>query len=521
MEAEERPSKLRKLSHNHDHDRDHDSRLRPAPPQTTEPSHPTDSEAEDENEISIDVEERKPAPASATAASLKSTLNAQMDRTSDAEGQPPEPVLSKNQLKKLKRKAEWEAGREDRKLKRKEKEKEKKARKRAAREEGVQHQAEDVKGADVQADVLRKKSTGYIPRKRRQHLPIALVIDCAFDDLMVEKERISLGSQITRCYSDNNKAPFQAHLYVSGWTEGSELRKRFEGLLKGMYKNWRGMVFTEEDFVEAAWMAEGEMRGWEGGRMVGAFERYASAKDKGRNGDNGATNTQGGGVEQGAEADDEPANTDVASEPKSEPLANGATHASDPVLQDLQEAGEVIYLTSDSPYTLTELKPYHTYIIGGLVDKNRHKGICYKTARDKNAKLQASSSISATTETNGSATTTVGRYQEIKTAKLPIGEHMSMTARHVLATNHVVEIMLRWLETRDWGEAFMSVMPKRKGGVLRNIKAEDEDDEEEGGATVLAEDGQDETEAEDEHEPNFEGEKSDEVALPVESEVVA
>lgn len=242
MEAEERPSKLRKLSHNHDNDRDHDSRLRPAPPQTTEPSHPTDSEAEDENEISIDVEERKPAPASATAASLKSTLNAQMDRTSDAEGQPAEPVLSKNQLKKLKRKAEWEAGREDRKLKRKEKDKEKKARKQAAREEGVQQQVEDVKGPVAE---IRKKSTGYVPRKRRQRLPIALVIDCGFDDLMVEKERISLGSQITRCYSDNNKAPFQAHLYVSRWTEGSELRKRFEGLLKGMYKNWR--VYGESE----------------------------------------------------------------------------------------------------------------------------------------------------------------------------------------------------------------------------------------------------------------------------------
>ncbi len=42
-----------------------------------------------------------------------------------------------------------------------------------------------------------------------------------------------------------------------------------------------------------------------------------------------------------------------------------------------------------------------------------------------------------------------------------------MQSRFVLATNHVVEIMVRWLECGDWGEAFIKVMPKRKGGRLR------------------------------------------------------
>ncbi|KAK5396728.1 tRNA (guanine(9)-N(1))-methyltransferase, partial [Exophiala xenobiotica] len=44
---------------------------------------------------------------------------------------------------------------------------------------------------------------------------------------------------------------------------------------------------------------------------------------------------------------------------------------------------------------------------------------------------------------------------------------MDMQSRKVLTTNHVVEIMIRWLECGDWGEAFMKVIPKRKGGKLR------------------------------------------------------
>ena len=122
---------------------------------------------------------------------------------------------------------------------------------------------------------------------------------------------------------------------------------------------------------------------------------------------------------------------------------DGTTAAAADALQDSPEKGpaEIVYLTSDSPHTLDRLKPYSTYIIGGLVDKNRHKGICYKTACDKG----------------------------IRTAKLPIAEYMEMQSRFVLATNHVVEIMIRWLECADWGESFMKVMPKRKGGNLKGV----------------------------------------------------
>ena len=300
-------------------------------------------------------------------------------------------ALSKNQQKKLKRDQEWEANRAKRKAKRKEKLQEKKQRKRAAREE----LAPSTSGTAIPASVIGRdhQTSDEQKSKRRAYVkvPITIVLDCGFDDLMNDKERKSLSSQVTRSYSDTHKSPFQSHLVVSSF--GGPLKERFEGLLEGHHHSWKGVRFLEEDFVQAAKQAKDWMEGESSGRLAGVFEEKA-----------------------------------IADQPVDELVRNG----------------EVIYLTSDSPNTLTELRPYSTYIVGGLVDRNRHKGICYKRAMEKG----------------------------IKTAKLPIGDYMQMASRFVLATNHVVEIMLRWLELGDWGKAFLQVMPKRKGGMLKHKTGE-------------------------------------------------
>lgn len=299
-----------------------------------------------------------------------------------------DPPLSKNQLKKLKRQQDWEAGRARRRAKRKEKLVQKRERKRVAKEEERgQQDAPDKAGDDTDLQQSEPKRPHH---QRPTQLPITFVFDCSFDELMTEKERISLASQLTRCYSDNHKAPMKAHMVVSSFN--GKLRERFEGLLGNHHHSWREVRFLEDDFVQAAEQAKDWMAGKDGGNLAGALKRSRESSED----ENSAANDDRG-------------------------------------------QGEVIYLTSDSPDTLADLKPYSTYIIGGLVDKNRHKGICYKRATDSN----------------------------IKTAKLPIGDYMQMTSRFVLATNHVNEIMLRWLELGDWGEAFLRVVPKRKGGVLK------------------------------------------------------
>ncbi|KAL3627270.1 hypothetical protein CASFOL_028633 [Castilleja foliolosa] len=94
----------------------------------------------------------------------------------------------------------------------------------------------------------------------------------------------------------------------------------------------------------------------------------------------------------------------------------------------------LVYLTADSENVLDELDPKSVYIIGGLVDRNRWKGITMKKAEE----------------------------QGIKTAKLPIGTYLKMSSSQVLTVNQVVEILLKYLETKDWKDSFFQVIPLRK-----------------------------------------------------------
>ncbi|CAH1246145.1 TRMT10A [Branchiostoma lanceolatum] len=99
------------------------------------------------------------------------------------------------------------------------------------------------------------------------------------------------------------------------------------------------------------------------------------------------------------------------------------------------ERERIVYLTSDSPNTLSTLEPGKVYIIGGLVDHNSHKGLCYQRACEAG----------------------------VAHAQLPIAQFVKIQSRKVLAVNHVFEIMLAYLELHDWQEAFLRVIPQRKG----------------------------------------------------------
>ncbi|KAL7923233.1 tRNA-methyltransferase domain-containing protein [Trichoderma austrokoningii] len=358
------------------------------------------------------------------------------------EAQPDQPPpMSKNALKRLRKQEEWDAGKDDRRKRRKEKRHERKTRVRDERAALI------AQGVDP-AELKRKKPVSTLA-------PVGIIVDCDFEDYMMDKERVSLSSQVTRAYSDNKAARYRSHLWVAGFNKG--IAKRFHEVLGDQHKNWKGIWFDEGDYISCAAKIRQRMNATDGsgGEMTESLQWSLD--------------------EPSAWTRDE---TDPFPIPGPEPPLDEANK-------------DVVYLSSDSPYTLERLEPNTCYVVGGLVDKNREKGLCYRRAREKG----------------------------IRTARLPIGQFMVMQSRQVLATNHVVEIMLKWLECGDWGQAFLSVIPKRKGGKLRGENGEavaggedddeDEDEDEAGAQTVEASETKEEDATEAETSTNI-GERAEE-----------
>lgn len=340
-----------------------------------------------------------------------------------AEGVSDQPKISKNQLKKLKRQKLWEQKKEDRKAIRKDKRHEKSARRRLERDERAAKLAEE-QGIDKSEALKQIMAAEQKEPKPKVVVPVAFIIDCDFEKYMREPELVSLGAQITRSYAMNRAGQYQAHILVSSW--GGYLKERFATVLQNTHLNYKGVRFLDEDFVEAGKTAWEIMHGPRGGRSCPALGSEQQNSEKG----SGDKPTEGG----------EDASKDEASTEKETTSTPEFTTES------------IVYLSADSPHTLEKLEPHTSYVIGGLVDRNREKLLCQKRAEGKG----------------------------IRTAKLPIGDYMQMASRQVLATNHVVEIMSKWLETGDWGKAFDEVIPKRKGGKLKGLDGEEEGGEEDG-----------------------------------------
>lgn len=112
----------------------------------------------------------------------------------------------------------------------------------------------------------------------------------------------------------------------------------------------------------------------------------------------------------------------------------------------------VIYLTADSDEELMELKEGETYVIGGICDHNRYtvRQTCILNGHDMTDGYVQRLCLNKAVESG------------IRTAKLPIGRFLSLTTRKILTVNQAFEILVKWVETRDWEKALYTVIPKRK-----------------------------------------------------------
>ena len=115
------------------------------------------------------------------------------------------------------------------------------------------------------------------------------------------------------------------------------------------------------------------------------------------------------------------------------------THDSVDTLLTAHPEASFTYLTGDSPNTLESLDVGAFYLVGGIVDRNKHKGITLAKAEKMG----------------------------IGHAKFPLDSFIERYPEHVhicktLTTNHVVDILTHYSQNRNWDDAFISILPKRR-----------------------------------------------------------
>jgi tRNA (guanine9-N1)-methyltransferase len=158
----------------------------------------------------------------------------------------PTAPISKRQMKKALRRQKWDENRDAFLIKRREKAAAKKQRKRDAKEQArLQREQEGGNQNNEDEKRLEDEKAAFV---LYQQVPATLILDCAFDELMAEKEIISLTAQITRCYSAIRQSPFQPQLLLTNYS--GNMKTRFETKLRRNYLSWKRVRFFEEDFLD-------------------------------------------------------------------------------------------------------------------------------------------------------------------------------------------------------------------------------------------------------------------------------
>jgi hypothetical protein len=102
-------------------------------------------------------------------------------------------------------------------------------------------------------------------------------------------------------------------------------------------------------------------------------------------------------------------------------------------IDDHKHQKEPVYLTSDSETVISQLETVEIHIIGGIVDRNRLKGIWHQKTKE----------------------------YRVFHGRLPLESCLAkMPSTKVLTCNHVFGILLKYSEhDSDWTKAFQEVLP--------------------------------------------------------------
>jgi tRNA (guanine9-N1)-methyltransferase len=304
-----------------------------------------------------------------------------------------EKKLSKNQLRKLRKTQKWEAA----KLFKKEQKKLMKMNKRKREGDEEAEEGEDGGEGNVDTDHSSENHERKLLKQQKRdnfiqecNLNFKVVIDCSWEDDHNESTLKSLTQQIMYCYGSNRRYDHPSRIFITGVGP-----KTSSLLQKNNSQHWVGASIHSEDFLE----------------VLSTHVPLSQQK------------------------------------PPSECEQQQSTQQE----QQQYPHDKIVYLTSDSENVLEELDSSTAYVIGGIVDRNRLKGITNKKAEMLN----------------------------LRTAKLPIKEYMKMAATHVLTVNHVFDILKQFQENNSWKIALEKVLPMRKGAQLAISSSNTEKDHEE------------------------------------------
>jgi tRNA (guanine9-N1)-methyltransferase len=296
-----------------------------------------------------------------------------------------EPPLSKNQLKKRRR---WEKALA---IKKRRKEQEREIRLLKAKNEGrdldQERQQQLVNEQNGKGWERREERWKNIMEEAKIDQSFRVCFDCSFEDEMTWKETNSLSLQLRYTYAMNRKSRCPVYIDVCSLKKGGDTRKHLEKV-EGFPDTWVGRAF----------------RCYEGG-LDAVY---------GCGGDQASTETTKNKL----------SITDNTNKPQEDKPKLPPNH-------------KIVYLTGDSSNTLTTLDNNTTYVIGGIVDRNRLKRAAIERAESLN----------------------------ITTARLPLDECLNFKgSTRVLTCNHVFEILLKYRENgyTDWRGAVLSVLPSRK-----------------------------------------------------------
>jgi len=325
-------------------------------------------------------------------------------------------VLSKKAQKRALKMARLE----ERKLERRAKEK-------AAKKEKKRRRAERIAAGEQLSEDERTEKRAKV-NHAKEPFAARVVLDLGFDDKMSDKVRsasrfyftsrrhlrspqeiTSLCSQLAYVYSANRHSsnPFRSLLFTS--LNGRTLA-RLEKQNDGGYKRWTG---TE-------WWTEGYNNLW--AQTSGESDLGDSDRPRDTPSEENCTKENGDGNKQ-------------------------ETLLATPVSRD-----RVVYLTADSSDVLEGLKEGETYIIGGICDHNRYK-----------VRGQYWQRVSLRVNAPQDLCLDKAKESGVRAAQLPIGRYLShLPTRKVLTVNQVFEILVKWVETRDWEQSLYAVIPRRK-----------------------------------------------------------